>query len=50
VAAEVTKDITDVSNATDEMNNGSRQIYTSAGELSRLAENLNKMVGRFQLV
>jgi methyl-accepting chemotaxis protein len=49
VAAEVTKDITDVSNATDEMNNGSRQIYTSAGELSRLAENLNTMVGRFQL-
>nr|WP_320192502.1 methyl-accepting chemotaxis protein [uncultured Desulfobacter sp.] len=49
VAAEVTKDITEVSNATDEMNNGSRQIYTSAGELSRLAENLNTMVGRFQL-
>ncbi|MEA2060310.1 MAG: methyl-accepting chemotaxis protein [Thermodesulfobacteriota bacterium] len=49
VAAEVTKDITEVSNATDEMNNGSRQIYTSAGELSRLAENLNTMVGRFRL-
>lgn len=49
VAAEVTKDITEVSNATDEMNQGSRQIYTSAGELSRLAENLNTMVGRFQL-
>ncbi|WP_320043746.1 methyl-accepting chemotaxis protein [uncultured Desulfobacter sp.] len=49
VAAEVTKDITDVSNATDEMSNGSRQIYISAGELSRLAENLSTMVGRFQL-
>ncbi|NWH05228.1 methyl-accepting chemotaxis protein [Desulfobacter latus] len=49
VAAEVTRDITEVSNATDEMNNGSRQIFTSAGELSRLAENLNTMVGRFQL-
>ncbi|MBP8829724.1 MAG: methyl-accepting chemotaxis protein [Desulfobacter sp.] len=49
VAAEVTRDITAVSNATDEMNNGSRQIFTSAGELSRLAENLNTMVGRFQL-
>ncbi|WP_321494328.1 methyl-accepting chemotaxis protein [uncultured Desulfobacter sp.] len=49
VAAEVTKDITDVSNATDEMSNGSRQIFISAGELSRLAENLSTMVGRFQL-
>lgn len=49
VAAGVTKDITEVSNATDEMNNGSRQIYISAGELSRLAENLNTMVGRFQV-
>lgn len=49
VAAEVTKDITQVSNATEEMNQGSRQIYISAGELSRLAENLNAMVTKFQL-
>ena len=49
VAAEVTKDITQVSNATEEMNQGSRQIYISAGELSRLAENLNTMVTKFQL-
>lgn len=49
VAAEVTKDITGVSNATDEMNKGSNQVYVSSGELSRLAENLNAMVSRFQL-
>ncbi len=49
VAGEVTKDIAQVSNATEEMNQGSRQIYTSAHELSRLAENLNAMVGQFKL-
>ncbi|WP_020585493.1 methyl-accepting chemotaxis protein [Desulfobacter curvatus] len=49
VAAEVTKDITQVSNATEEMSQGSKQIYISAGELSKIAENLNVMVKKFQL-
>ncbi|NOX34198.1 MAG: methyl-accepting chemotaxis protein [Deltaproteobacteria bacterium] len=49
VAGEVTQDIAEVSLAAGEMNSGSRQINTSAEELSRLAENLNEMVGRFKV-
>lgn len=48
-AVELTTAITYISNATDEMNNGSRQNYISADDLSRLPENLNITVGRFQL-
>jgi methyl-accepting chemotaxis protein len=31
------------------MNTGTRQIETSAVELSKLAEQLNEMVGRFKI-
>lgn len=49
VAGEVTQDVHKVSKAADEMNEGSLQVNTSAVELSKLAENLNEMVGRFKL-
>ncbi len=49
VAGEVTEDIHKVSEAADEMNTGSLQVNTSAVKLSKLAENLNEMVGRFKL-
>jgi len=49
VAGEVTKDIHQVSQSAEEMNAGSLQVNTSAAELSKLAENLNEMVGRFKL-
>lgn len=49
VAGEVAKDIHMVSQAADEMNTGSLQVNSSAEELSKLAENLNEMVGRFKL-
>ncbi|MFT5699010.1 MAG: methyl-accepting chemotaxis protein [Desulforhopalus sp.] len=35
--------------STEEMNVGSTQVRDSAGELSKLAENLNEMVGRFKV-
>jgi methyl-accepting chemotaxis protein len=38
-----------VSQATNEMNAGSHQVETSAVELSKLAEHLNEMVGRFKI-
>ncbi|MFA5906414.1 MAG: methyl-accepting chemotaxis protein [Desulfobacula sp.] len=47
VSGEVTKDIAEVSQATKEMNDGSHQVRTSAAELSKLAEQLNEMVGQF---
>jgi len=49
VAGEVAKDIQMVSQAADEMNTGSLQVNESAVALSKLAGNLNEMVGRFKL-
>jgi len=49
VAGEVAKDIQMVSQAADEMNRGSLQVNESALALSKLAGNLNEMVGRFKL-
>ena len=49
VAGEVTEDVHKVSQSADEITGGSIQINESALELSRLAENLNEMVGRFKL-
>ncbi len=49
VAGSVTSDITEVSQATGEINTGSRQVTSSAQDLSRLAENLNKMVAQFKI-
>lgn len=49
VAGEVAKDISDVSKATDEMKTGSRQVMTSAGELSNLAGELKEMMDRFKI-
>ncbi len=49
VAGDVAKDIHQVSQAADEINTGSLQVNTSAEELSKLAESLNEMVGRFKL-
>lgn len=49
VAGEVTQDIAAVSQATGEMNTGSRQVMESARDLSKIAEDLNAMVGRFKI-
>ncbi|MBU1196678.1 MAG: methyl-accepting chemotaxis protein [Proteobacteria bacterium] len=49
VAGEVTQDVHSVSQAADEIKTGSLQVNQSAVELSRLAETLNEMVGRFKL-
>ncbi len=49
VAGEVTEDVHNVSRSADEITGGTLQINESALELSRLAESLNEMVGRFQL-
>jgi methyl-accepting chemotaxis protein len=49
VAGEVAGDIHMVNRVAEEMKTGSLQVHTSAGELSRLAESLNLMVGRFKL-
>ena len=49
VASEVSKDIHQVSQASEEMKSGSLQVNESAMELSKLAENLNRLVARFTL-
>ena len=49
VTGEVTQNITAVSQAVKEVNNGSKQVMGSATELSKLADNLNEMVGRFKI-
>lgn len=49
VAGEVTEDVHNVSQSADEIKTGSVQINESALELSKLAENLNEMVGRFKV-
>lgn len=48
-AADVSKDIHQVSQASEEMKSGSLQVNDSAMELSKLAENLNRLVARFTL-
>nr|WP_320014367.1 methyl-accepting chemotaxis protein [uncultured Desulfobacter sp.] len=48
-AGEVTKEIAEVSQAANEMNAGSHQVENSAVELSKLAEQLNEMVGKFKI-
>lgn len=49
VAEDVTREIAMVNSSTEEMNAGSSQVRASAAELSRLAESLNEMVGRFKV-
>nr|WP_319392078.1 methyl-accepting chemotaxis protein [uncultured Desulfobacter sp.] len=49
VAGAVTQNINTVSQSADHLKIGSKQIMESASELSKLAENLNGMVGRFKL-
>lgn len=49
VAGEVTKDVHQVSESANEMKTGSMQVNINAQELSKLSDNLNKMVGRFKL-
>ena len=49
VATEVTEDVHLVSQAADEIMGGTKHINDSALELSKLAEDLNEMVGRFKL-
>ncbi|MCP4115872.1 MAG: HAMP domain-containing protein [Desulfobacteraceae bacterium] len=49
VAGEVTRNIAEVNQATEEISSGSSQVKTSALELSRLAENLNVIVGQFKI-
>ena len=49
VAEEVTREIATVNSSTEEMNAGSSQVRESAVELSKLAESLNEMVGRFKV-
>ena len=49
VAGVVTKDIHNVSQSADEMKTGSLQVNESALGLSKLADYLNEMVGRFVL-
>jgi methyl-accepting chemotaxis protein len=49
VADEITKDISDVNQSSSEMADRSGQVSLSAEELSKLAANLNEMVGRFKV-
>lgn len=49
VTGEVTKDIAGVSQVAEDMKTGSLQVKESAAELSKLAENLNEMVGQFKV-
>ena len=49
VTGEVTQDVAEVSKAAEEMKTGSQQINISSTELSKLAENLNEMVGQFKI-
>ena len=49
VVGEVTKDVSEVSQATADMKEGSTQVLNSAGELSKLADRLNEMVGQFKI-
>lgn len=49
IAGEVTRDIVQVSQATDEMSSGSQQVRESVSRLSHLAEKLNDVLGRFKV-
>ncbi len=46
---EVTRNIVQVNQDTDQMNTGSVQVNTSAKQLSKLAAELNDMLGRFKI-
>ncbi len=49
VADEITKDISEVNQSAADMANRSNQVKLSAKNLSALAEDLNKMAGRFKV-
>ena len=49
VSHTIAQDIAAVDQASEEMSSASHQVEIGAHELSRLAENLNTMVGRFKL-
>lgn len=49
VAVEVTQNITTVSQAANDVNTGSNEVKSSAAKLSKLAEDLDEMVGRFKI-
>jgi methyl-accepting chemotaxis protein len=49
VSQGIAKDISEVNTATVEMATGSEQVKASAAELSRLASQLRKQVGRFRI-
>jgi methyl-accepting chemotaxis protein len=49
VAGDVTEDIHDVSQSSEELKAGSLQVNSSAIQLSKLAESLNAMVNKFAL-
>lgn len=48
-AGEVTQNIANVSQAANEVESDSEQIMGSAAELSKLADKLNEMIGRFKI-
>jgi methyl-accepting chemotaxis protein len=49
VSQTVAKDIATVNQAAGDISSGSELVLTSAAELSRLADNLQRMVGRFKV-
>ncbi|MCP4670929.1 MAG: hypothetical protein GY857_06455 [Desulfobacula sp.] len=49
VTGEVTQDISEVSQIAQDTNAGSKQVIESAAELTKLAEDLNKMIGQFKI-
>ncbi|MCP3927055.1 MAG: HAMP domain-containing protein [Desulfobacterales bacterium] len=49
VAKEVTQNISEVNQAAFEMNSSSQKVNTSSTELSKLAETLDEMVGKFTI-
>jgi len=49
VTDQIAKDISDVNQSAREMADRSGQVKLSAGDLSKLAEELNQMVGRFKI-
>jgi len=49
VSGEIAKDISNVNQESKEMSNGSSQVKVSASDLSRLAEELKTLVGRFKV-
>ncbi len=49
VAGDITQSVAEINEAAGEMAKSSSQVRLSADELSQLAEQLNKMVGRFKI-